>query len=449
MAVYHLSADIVRRSVGRTVTAAAAYRAGELIADQRTGLAFDYRRRAGVAHIEVMTPHGAPAWMRSRAALWNGVEAAEKRKDSQLAREIELGLPHELTPAQRLELVRSFVATAFVDPGMVADIAIHAPNRRRAEKRNHHAHVLLTMRAIEGDGFGAKVREWNDTARLEEWRASWADHVNRALAAAGESVRVDHRSLEAQGIDRLAQIQIGPAVVEMEARGITTDRGDMTRKIEAINAALAGSDSALAQRPAPAMPAAEPTGDRLYHHADTAQPATSSEMREPPGRGIPTYRPLSENAQVATATRPIVAPELETAKTPEHTAHRFGGRRAGRAAAIIKGLFREAKAMLRRADDAPQPKQRKRAGETEGDFRKLARKLARRFDVRQQFGKVAKSGAVRLVRTIILAPEEWGGPDAHLSNTFDLISQLNNETAGDTVYDSGFDAGQNHISPGF
>jgi hypothetical protein len=448
VAVYHLSADIVRRSVGRTVTAAAAYRAGELIADQRTGLAFDYRRRAGVAHIEIMTPHGAPAWMRSRAALWNGVEAAEKRKDSQLAREIELGLPHELTPAQRLELVRSFVATAFVDPGMVADIAIHAPGRSRAEKRNHHAHVLLTMRAIDGDGFGAKVRAWNDTARLEAWRASWADHVNRALAAAGESARVDHRSLEAQGIDRLAQIQIGPAAIEMEARGITTGRGDMARKIAAINAVLAGSDSALAQWPAPAMmPAAV---DPYQRDADQSPPTMQlPEFGEALERVIPTYRPPSENAPEVTATRPIVAPELETAKTPEHAAHDFGGRTAGRAAAIIKGLFREAKAMLRRADAAPQPKQRKRAGETEGDFRKLARKLARRFDVRQQFGKVAKARAVRLVRTIILSPEEWGAPDAHHNNAFDQLHQSNNDIAGDLFHDRGFDAGHNHISPGF
>ena len=102
--------------------------------------------------------------MRDRAALWNGVEAAEKRKDAQLARDITLALPHELTPAQRLALVRGFIASAFVALGMVADIAIHAPCRRDADARNHHAHILLTMRAIEGDGFGAKVRAWNDTA---------------------------------------------------------------------------------------------------------------------------------------------------------------------------------------------------------------------------------------------------------------------------------------------
>jgi ATP-dependent exoDNAse (exonuclease V) alpha subunit len=249
VAIYHLSVDIVRRSAGRTVTAAAAYRAAELIADQRTGLIFDYHRRAGVTHTGILAPENAPAWMCARASLWNGVEAAEKRKDAQLARDITLALPHELAPARRLELVRSFVAAAFVGEGMVADIAIHVPCRPGADVRNHHAHILLTMRAIEGDGFGAKVRAWNDTAKLETWRASWADHVNRTLEEAGENARVDHRSLAAQGIDREAQIHLGPAVVELAARGIETDRGDVAKEIEAINAALAGIEEPARRSP--------------------------------------------------------------------------------------------------------------------------------------------------------------------------------------------------------
>lgn len=253
MAIYQLSADIVRRAAGRTVTAAAAYRAGELVTDQRTGLVFDYRRRAGVTHAEILAPADAPAWMHDRARLWNAVEAGERRKDAQLARDVELALPHELTPAQRLELVREFVRAAFVSEGMVADIAIHAPSRRGADRRNHHAHILLTMRAIEGDGFGAKVRAWNDTVKLEAWRASWTEHVNRALAEAGKNARVDHRSLAAQGIDREPQITLGRAVIEMEARGIDTDRGDVARDIAAINTALAGIEAATPATVAPAL----------------------------------------------------------------------------------------------------------------------------------------------------------------------------------------------------
>jgi len=259
MAIYHLSADIVRRSAGHTVTAAAAYRAGEVIADARTGLAFDYRRRAGVLHTAIMTPDGAPAWMQERAALWNGVEAAEKRKDAQLARDITLALPHELAPAHRLALVRSFATSAFVSLGMVADIAIHAPCRRDADARNHHAHILLTMRAIDGSGFGAKVRAWNDTALLEQWRAAWADHVNCALEEAGEAARVDHRSLAAQGSTREPQIHLGPAVVELAARGIATDRGEVAQEIAVINAALAViEEPAHAASPAAIMPAPVP-----------------------------------------------------------------------------------------------------------------------------------------------------------------------------------------------
>lgn len=239
MAIYHLSADIVRRSAGRTVTAAAAYRSGECITDARIGLTFDYRPRRGVAHTEILAPDDAQPWMRDRSRLWNTTEAKEKRKDAQLARDITLALPHELAPAVRLDLVRRFVDSAFVSLGMVADIAIHEPSRRDADHRNHHAHLLLTMRAIEGDGFGAKVRAWNDTALLEQWRASWADHVNRALEHAGENARVDHRSLAAQGIEREPQIHLGVAVVEMTAQGIATERAEIVREIEAINTALA------------------------------------------------------------------------------------------------------------------------------------------------------------------------------------------------------------------
>jgi hypothetical protein len=130
MAIYRLSASVVKRSAGRSATASAAYRAAEQIADARTGLAFDYRRKRGVVHTEIVTPPGTPEWMGNRAQLWNAVEQAEKRKDAQLAREIILALPFELTHPQRVELVREFAGTEFVGQGMIADIAIHAPDRK-------------------------------------------------------------------------------------------------------------------------------------------------------------------------------------------------------------------------------------------------------------------------------------------------------------------------------
>jgi hypothetical protein len=235
MAIYRLSADVVKRSAGRCTTAAAAYRAGQQIADERLGQTFDYTRRSGVLHAEIMAPDNTPEWMRDRARLWNAVETVEKRKDAQLARDIELALPHELTHAQRVELVREFVAAEFVAKGMIADIALHAPCRH-GDQRNHHAHILLTMRDLTSAGFGNKARGWNDKEQLKEWRASWAAYENRALERHGFAARVDHRSLEAQGIDREPQIHLGPDVAEMAARGAETDRGEIAATIDDRNA---------------------------------------------------------------------------------------------------------------------------------------------------------------------------------------------------------------------
>ena len=229
------------------MTASAAYRAGEKIHDERQGVTFDYRRRSGVMHTEIMAPDNAPEWMLDRAQLWNAVEKMEKRKDSQLARDIELSLPHELAHAQRVELVREFVAVEFVDQGMIVDIAIHAPSKR-GDQRNYHAHLLLTMRDLMGDGFGNKERAWNKPELCEHWREAWENHANRALEKAGFDARIDHRSLAAQGIDREAQIHQGPAVAEMTARGIETERSETATVIDFRNAERERLKAELAQR---------------------------------------------------------------------------------------------------------------------------------------------------------------------------------------------------------
>jgi len=234
MAIYRFSASVVKRSAGRSATASAAYRAAERIADERTGLAFDYRRKRGVVHAEILAPQSAPDGLRNRAQLWNVVEQGEKRKDAQLAREIILSLPFELTDEQRVDLVREFVRTEFVGQGMIADIAIHAPDRR-GDNRNHHAHVLLTMRELTGADFGKKVRDWNDSERLEVWRAHWADTVNRHLEQHGHGSRVDHRSLEDRGIDREPEPKQGPIATEMERAGRPSHAGDDRRAAQARN----------------------------------------------------------------------------------------------------------------------------------------------------------------------------------------------------------------------
>ena len=200
MAIYHLRATIISRSAGRSATAAAAYRSAELIVDQRTGLAFDYRARGGVDHVETLAPVDAPTWVQDRAALWNAVELAETRKNSQVAREVRVALPHELDAAQRLQLVRDFCQREFVDQGMVADIALHAPGRE-GDDRNHHAHILLTTREIGPEGFTTKNRDWNAKELLEGWREAWAQDTNHALERCGAHERVDHRTLEAQRVE--------------------------------------------------------------------------------------------------------------------------------------------------------------------------------------------------------------------------------------------------------
>jgi hypothetical protein len=228
MAIFRFSATVVKRSAGRSATAAAAYRSGEELHDRRIDRVFDYTRRRGVLHAEILVPENTPDWMSDRAQLWNAVEIAEKRKDAQLAREVLVSLPHELTQEQRLDLVRDFVREEFVARGMIADLTVHTPDRK-GDERNHHAHVMLTMREITGEGFGKKARDWNATEELEQWRAAWADAVNRTLEKYGHEARVDHRSLEAQDLDREPEPKLGPVATEMEREGRPSHAGDDRR----------------------------------------------------------------------------------------------------------------------------------------------------------------------------------------------------------------------------
>ena len=203
MAIYHLRATMISRSQGRSATAASAYRVAERIEDRRTGLTFDYAARGGVDHTEILAPDHAPDWVRDRSELWNRVEESETRKNSQVAREVRVALPDELTHAQRVALVRDYAQAQFVDRGMVADIALHAPGRE-GDERNHHAHILLTPRELDaegsvpGGGFTTKNRDWNKVEVLEGWREAWARDSNAALERAGIEDRVDHRTLVAQ-----------------------------------------------------------------------------------------------------------------------------------------------------------------------------------------------------------------------------------------------------------
>jgi MobA/MobL family len=186
------------------------------------------------------------------------------RTDPCVAREVMVALPHELDEAQRLSLVRGFVQREFVDAGMVADFSIHEPSRQ-GDERNYHCHIMLTMRPIEGDGFGAKKeRAWNRDKLLQHWRASWAEHCNAALEEAGHDARIDHRSFEAQGIDREPTEHMGKNATAAERKGQTTERGDRNREARGRNRELDELVDELAVAEAEIAAAEERRLDRLY-----------------------------------------------------------------------------------------------------------------------------------------------------------------------------------------
>ena len=234
MAIFHFSAKVIGRSSGRSAVAAAAYRAGERLHDERIDRTHDFTNKAGVLHSEMMLPKDAQEAFADRATLWNAVEAAEKRKDAQLAREVEVALPRELSKKDNIRLAREFVKAQFVEKGMIADLNVHWDIGEDG-KAKPHAHVMLTMREVTKDGFGAKVRDWNKTALIEQWRERWADHVNRALAERDIDARIDHRSLEAQGIALEPQDKIGPAASRIGGRGLEAERIEEHRAIAQRN----------------------------------------------------------------------------------------------------------------------------------------------------------------------------------------------------------------------
>lgn len=234
MAIYHFDASVISRSKGRSSTAASAYRTAEVIKDHRTGEVHDYSRKGGVLHTEIVAPDHAPAWVQDRSTLWNAVEDVERRKDAQVAREVRVALPSELTTEQNADLVRAFVQDQFVARGMIADVALHAPGRE-GDQRNHHAHIMLTTRAVGADGFGAKERDWNAKELLVDWRQSWAEHVNDTLERCDISERIDHRTLVAQRADALSQAH------DAKERGdVSAQAEHMARAVELDRPALPG-----------------------------------------------------------------------------------------------------------------------------------------------------------------------------------------------------------------
>lgn len=245
MAIYHFSAKVISRAHGSSALASAAYRSAARLYDQRLDRSHDFTNKSGVIHSEVMTPQDIPDELRDRETLWNTVEAREVRKDAQLAREVEFAIPRELDQAQGIALARDFVDRAFVAPGMIADLNVHWDIGTDGQPKPH-AHVMLTMRSVDENGFGAKVRDWNKTEMLEHWREAWGAHVNERMAELGIEAQIDHRTLEDQGIALEPQHKIGPAAARMAGEGLEAERLEEHRQIARENGIRIVADPKIA-----------------------------------------------------------------------------------------------------------------------------------------------------------------------------------------------------------
>lgn len=259
IAIYHCSIKIISRGKGKSAVAAVAYRAGEKITNEYDGITHDFTRKGGVVHTEILLPDNAPAEYVDRAVLWNAVEKIEKAKNSQLAREIEIALPVELTREQNISLVREYAKQHFVDKGMCADVCIHDTGGG-----NPHAHIMLTMRPFEDDKtWGNKQKkeyildndgnkiydpkrrqykcksipatDWNEQTKAEEWRQGWADICNRFLEQNNHAERIDHRSYERQGIDQIPTIHLGVAASAIELGDYASSAKDLINLTENLD----------------------------------------------------------------------------------------------------------------------------------------------------------------------------------------------------------------------
>jgi hypothetical protein len=246
MAIYHLHMRPVRRREGRSAPAAAAYWSGTKIFDESIGQTIDYTKEAPIEHTEIVLPKGYEhcAWAQDREKLWNLSERAEYRSDSRVARDYEVAVPYELFCADRLVLTRQFARYLADRYQVVVDFSIRKASEA-GDSRNIHAHFLTTTRIVEEHGLGKKsVAEWSNGQRskaglvssyveLVAIRQRWAEMTNEHLGACGVGERIDHRTLEAQGIERAPQSHRGVALTALSRKGIKTDVGERLAAEEA------------------------------------------------------------------------------------------------------------------------------------------------------------------------------------------------------------------------
>ncbi|MFI3226287.1 MAG: MobQ family relaxase [Clostridia bacterium] len=254
MAIFHCSIKIVSRGKGKSAVGASAYRSGTKMLNEYDGITHDYTKKGGIFSSTILLPENAPNKFLDRNILWNEVEKIEKSKNSQLAREIEVSIPKEIPSELWQGLMNKYCQQNFVDKGMIADFSIH-----NNDENNPHCHILLTMRPLNLDGtFGAKSKkeyvldengqkiklpsgsyksvkistvDWNEQSKAELWRGNWSNICNKYLQELGVDEKIDHRSYERQGVDKIPSIHLGVSASQMENKGIKTQRGELNRQI--------------------------------------------------------------------------------------------------------------------------------------------------------------------------------------------------------------------------
>lgn len=253
----------IKRSAGQSAIAAAAYRSGEKLHSNYYGEDSDYTRKGGVMHKEILLPSHAPPEYADRQTLWNAVEKVEQHPKAQLAYSFDIALQNEFSLEENIALARHFLVEEFVGRGMIADFAVHLPDPKEGGISNPHFHVMCPIRPLKEDGSwdakqhrvyeldeaGNRIRDgdgnyvfnavpttdWGSPETLEHWRQAWTEMCNTKFEEKELPCRIDNRSYERQGLDILPTIHEGPAVRQMEAKGIRTNKGDLNRWIKATN----------------------------------------------------------------------------------------------------------------------------------------------------------------------------------------------------------------------
>ncbi|MGC8518104.1 MAG: MobQ family relaxase [Steroidobacteraceae bacterium] len=292
MAIFHMQINTVSRSSGRNAPASAAYRAGERIRNERTGALYDHRNRRDVLHKEIVLPArlaAAAQWAEDRASLWNAAERIESRENSRVAREYMVALPAELSPSARVRLARTLSHEIAERYGVAVDLAVHAP-RPFGDPRNFHAHLLTSTREVRPEGFGPKAGlDMNGTVRAElglptsrqefsALRQRWAELVNEHLQAEQLEVRVDARSLAAQGIDREPLPRLPRAAISAERRGERSEVAEQIR--ERYRARVAARTERAGAEPMARVQLARESGTNATMPGDSAEVRRRQAVRD-------------------------------------------------------------------------------------------------------------------------------------------------------------------------